>query len=320
MQNFKDYYDILGVSPDASNEEIKRAFLDKSFILHPDRLVGAPESAKNKAEAELKEVNVAYDTLKDSLRRSDYDAKWRTVNERPKPVVEPQLLRFKDVKPHELQKASITIRNLGGAYKKINISNPNSWVKIVKWMSLTSRDELPLRVEIEAEADEWGKNYLETINVRLDDEETQFTVQLQTIPQPLIKKSSGSPIAKTPTAPNKVRVANKSLFSWMKLLIGIMILASFIGTGITGFLTFTQRLTPIIGSVSFILAVVVFIVLITITRNQRYRWRRPGFGLVFLCAVGVYLVLTFSGVQPFVDYKDFAFNAISNVINSVIKP
>jgi curved DNA-binding protein CbpA len=320
MQDFKDFYDILGVSPDVSSEEIKRAFLDKSFILHPDRLVGAPESAKNRAVAELKEVNVAYDTLKDSLKRNDYDAKWRIVREKPKPAVDPKLISFKDAKPHELQKASFTIRNVGGVYTKINISNPNSWIKVAKWTSLTDRDELPLRVEIEATADDWGKSYFETVNVGLDDQEIPVTIQLQTSTQPQSKKTSGFSMEKTSTKSTAQRITNQSLFSWMKLFLGSMILISFIGTGIVGFLTLTNQLLPLAGAISLLCIVVLLITSISITRNARYRWRRPGFGLILLCAVGVFLGLALSGIQPFMDYKELVFGAITNMIDSVIKP
>ena len=60
----KNYYDILGVSEDASNEQIKRAFKDIAKKEHPDR--GGDES-------KFKEANEAYDTLKDTKKRQEYD-------------------------------------------------------------------------------------------------------------------------------------------------------------------------------------------------------------------------------------------------------
>ena len=60
----KNYYDILGVSEDASNEQIKKAFKDIAKKEHPDR--GGNESR-------FKEANEAYDTLKNSQKRHDYD-------------------------------------------------------------------------------------------------------------------------------------------------------------------------------------------------------------------------------------------------------
>jgi curved DNA-binding protein len=60
----KNYYDVLGVSEDASNDQIKKAFKDIAKKEHPDR---------GGDEARFKEANDAYDTLKSSQKRHDYD-------------------------------------------------------------------------------------------------------------------------------------------------------------------------------------------------------------------------------------------------------
>ena len=60
----KNYYDILGVNEDASNEQIKKAFKEIAKKEHPDR---------GGNEARFKEANEAYDTLKNSQKRHDYD-------------------------------------------------------------------------------------------------------------------------------------------------------------------------------------------------------------------------------------------------------
>ena len=60
----KNYYDILGVGEDASNEQIKRAFKEIAKKEHPDR---------GGNEARFKEANEAYDTLKNSQKRHDFD-------------------------------------------------------------------------------------------------------------------------------------------------------------------------------------------------------------------------------------------------------
>ena len=57
MSDFEDYYEILGVSPKATPEEITKAWKDKFWILAPDRMNGAPETAKKRAEEDLKKVN-----------------------------------------------------------------------------------------------------------------------------------------------------------------------------------------------------------------------------------------------------------------------
>ncbi len=64
----KDYYSILGVSRNASQEEIKRAFRRLARQYHPDLNPGNKE-----AEEKFKEINEAYSCLSDPVRRANYD-------------------------------------------------------------------------------------------------------------------------------------------------------------------------------------------------------------------------------------------------------
>jgi curved DNA-binding protein CbpA len=179
MDDFEDYYAILGTSHGATGAEIKKAYLDKCFILHPDRLQGAPESARIRAEQELVRVNKAYAVLSNTQKRQTYDINWVTHKDKPKPVVEPLKIEFNNIRPGETRSASFVIRNIGGPYSKISIPNPNTWVRLVKWQSLSSTDELPLQVSIEVEAPKEGKKFLEAIKVKLDDEESRLPVIIQ---------------------------------------------------------------------------------------------------------------------------------------------
>lgn len=61
----RDYYDILGVSKSASADEIKRAYRKLAMEHHPDKHGGD--------DAKFKEIGEAYETLKDSTKRSNYD-------------------------------------------------------------------------------------------------------------------------------------------------------------------------------------------------------------------------------------------------------
>lgn len=69
----KDYYSILGVSRDASNEDLKRAYRSLSKRYHPDLQQGKSDSEKKDAENKFKEINEAYSVLGDQEKRQNYD-------------------------------------------------------------------------------------------------------------------------------------------------------------------------------------------------------------------------------------------------------
>jgi DnaJ-class molecular chaperone with C-terminal Zn finger domain len=65
----RDYYDVLGVSRDAGETEIKKAFRGLARELHPDVNDHDPE-----AEEKFKAAAEAYEVLSDAERRRTYDA------------------------------------------------------------------------------------------------------------------------------------------------------------------------------------------------------------------------------------------------------
>ena len=64
----KDYYKILGVDRNASDDEIKKAYRALAMKYHPDRNADNPD-----AEAKFKEINEAYDVFKDPQKKAAYD-------------------------------------------------------------------------------------------------------------------------------------------------------------------------------------------------------------------------------------------------------
>ena len=71
MAESKDYYSILGVSKDATADDLKRAYRKLAKQYHPD--AQHTEEDKKKAEAKFKEINEAYSVLSDENKRAQYD-------------------------------------------------------------------------------------------------------------------------------------------------------------------------------------------------------------------------------------------------------
>ena len=69
MADKRDYYEILGVSKDATDEQLKKAYRKLAKKYHPD----ANLDNKKEAEKKFKEVNEAYETLSDPQKRRMYD-------------------------------------------------------------------------------------------------------------------------------------------------------------------------------------------------------------------------------------------------------
>ncbi len=65
----KDYYEILGVRPDASAQQLKEAYRKLAFRWHPDR-----NPANSEAISRMKDLNEAYAVLSDPTKKQEYDS------------------------------------------------------------------------------------------------------------------------------------------------------------------------------------------------------------------------------------------------------
>lgn len=69
----KNYYDILGVEKNATQDDLKKSYRELSKKYHPDKYTNKPESERKEAEEKFKEINEAYSILKDEQKRKEYD-------------------------------------------------------------------------------------------------------------------------------------------------------------------------------------------------------------------------------------------------------
>lgn len=75
----KNYYKIIGVDEDASQEEIKHTYFLKVKKYHPDTYYGDKDFALKKTS----ELNEAYEVLKDEVKRAEYDKNFEAKKSSP---------------------------------------------------------------------------------------------------------------------------------------------------------------------------------------------------------------------------------------------
>jgi hypothetical protein len=94
-------------------------------------------------------------------------------------------------------------------------------------------------------------------------------------------------------------------FSIKKLLLDLLAIVCLVAAGWVGYRLFVQHtIDPVPGSIIFIVSIGVLVWNISVLRSYRYRLVNPSFTLIFFSLIGIVLILTFAGVQPFAAYKD----------------
>lgn len=71
--NKRDYYEVLGVAKNASDEDLKKAYRRLSSIHHPDKHTSASDDERKTHEEQFKEAKEAYEVLSDAGKRAIYD-------------------------------------------------------------------------------------------------------------------------------------------------------------------------------------------------------------------------------------------------------
>ena len=133
---FKDYYEILGVSPTATQDEIKKAYRKLAHQYHPD------VSKDPAGEEKFKEIGEAYATLKDAEKRTAYDELGRhPAGEEFRPPPNwggqqgPQGYSFDDVDLSDLF-ASFTKGRQGGKHQRHSMPIPGQDYELATQISL----------------------------------------------------------------------------------------------------------------------------------------------------------------------------------------
>lgn len=209
---WKDYYAILGdVGPDSSKEDIKKQYWYKANILAPDKNGKLHERMRQKAEEDFKKVNAAWEVLSDPEEKRKYDIEWakrkagtqKPPSPKPVPVTDPPTIVL-DLASGEIKRTSFIIRNIGGPCNKVQVelSQPDTWVRVLGYARVSSSSAFPLKAEIEAKAGNPGRPHVQYVRIRLDAEETQVRIEIQTKPE-AVKEKPSDHVSNNPT--QKVR-------------------------------------------------------------------------------------------------------------------
>jgi curved DNA-binding protein CbpA len=81
----RTHYQVLGIAPTASADEVRRAHRQLAHLLHPDRLALATAAERSLGDRRMREVNAAWTVLSDPTRRADYDRSLRAARTGPTP-------------------------------------------------------------------------------------------------------------------------------------------------------------------------------------------------------------------------------------------
>lgn len=77
----KTHYEVLGVDPKADVAQIKKAYLKRARVLHPDNNRGLSKTESDKRSRKMQELNIAWGTVSDATKRKGYDQSLEQIKE-----------------------------------------------------------------------------------------------------------------------------------------------------------------------------------------------------------------------------------------------
>lgn len=115
----RDYYKILGVNPDASEKDIKKAYHQKAREIHPDK-ASSPEE-REKFEHEFAAISKAYNVLKEAEKRAEYDKQLKISREKAADATpKPQAFSVSEKSKETISKI---VKNVPSSVKQAAISS-----------------------------------------------------------------------------------------------------------------------------------------------------------------------------------------------------
>lgn len=162
------YYELLGVSPDASGEELRRAYLHQTRLWHPDANP-SPEAGER-----MQQINVAYEELSDPARRATYDREGQ--GRPPQPVLSTGYIDFGRAEVGERKTAIVTVSNEGGPFEQVQIIPETAGPFAVTTATITDNGDIELGFQVLLEEGDAGPGsqldatfrvYLDSVGVDL---------------------------------------------------------------------------------------------------------------------------------------------------------
>lgn len=217
----KNHYDLLGLFPNATPEEIKDAYRMMAMVWHPDRFSGNLKLRKF-AEERFKEINGAYEVLSDPAKRRTYDEEGRFVTQKPKPVVSPKTINFGEIEHGDVVSKTFRVENQGGSVKELNFDYPpDSWFQLERITPVSEEEMFPLEVEVRVESERLavGLSYAGSIVVDLDGEKAEVEVLIIEVVTKPVSVSVGAPspvtVPATTTGVNVLEWGHAWLLIWL---------------------------------------------------------------------------------------------------------